>query len=82
MTKDEIIEYHLKNEQVKYEAEKEKQKTLRHIIIVLLISLTVISCFWIYFGMPYEEEIHTVTDGSQYVSGSFIEGGNNNGSNN
>lgn len=82
MTKDEIIQYHLKNEEARYAAEKEKQKTLRYIVVALLSCLTIVACFWIYFGMPYEEEIHTVTDGSQYVSGSFIEGGNNNGSNN
>lgn len=55
MTKDEIIQYHLKNEQVRYEAEKERQKTLRYIIVALLSCLTIVACFWIYFGLPYEE---------------------------
>ncbi len=37
MTKDQIIEYHLKNEQARYEAEKEKQKTFRFVFMTLLI---------------------------------------------
>ena len=55
MTKDQIIEYHLKNEQLKYQAEKERYKTIRNIVIALLICLSLVSCFWIYFGMPTEE---------------------------
>ena len=45
MTKDQIIEYHLKNEQLKYQAEKERYKTIRNIVIALLICLSLVSCF-------------------------------------
>lgn len=55
MTKDQIIEYHLKNEEARYAAEKEKQKTRRYVIVTLLICLTIVSCFWIYFGIAVEE---------------------------
>lgn len=55
MTKDEIIQYHLKNEEARYAAEKEKQKTLRYIVVALLSCLTIVACFWIYFGIAVEE---------------------------
>lgn len=79
MTKDKIIEYHLKNEQTRYEAEKEKQKTFRFVFMTLLICVTVLSCFWIYFGLSVEEQVLDVSNGSQYIADTLIEGDNSNG---
>ena len=48
MTKDKIIEYHLKNQQLKYQADKEKYKAIRDIVIAFLGCVSLVSCFWIY----------------------------------
>lgn len=79
MTKDQIIEYHLKNEQARYEAEKEKQKTFRFVFVTSLICVTILSCFWIYFGLSVEEQVLDVSNGSQYIADTLIEGDNSNG---
>lgn len=79
MTKDQIIEYLIKNEQTRYEAEKEAEKSFRFIISTLIICLTAVACFYIYFGMPSEEVIYDVDNGSQIVAESSISGDNNNG---
>ena len=79
MTKDKIIEFHLKNEQMRYETEKEKQKTLRSFLVTLVLCATVLGCFWIYFGLSVEEQILDVSNGSQYVADTLIEGDNSNG---
>jgi hypothetical protein len=79
MTKDKIIEFHLKNEQMRYETEKEKQKTLRSFLVTLVLCATVLGCFWIYFGLSVEEQILDVSNGSQYIADTLIEGDNSNG---
>lgn len=79
MTKDKIIEFHLKNEQMRYETEKEKQKTLRSFLVTLVLCATVLGCFWIYFGLSVEEQILDVSNGSQYIAETLIEGDNSNG---
>ena len=78
MTKDKIIEFHLKNEQMRYETEKEKQKTLRSFLVTLVLCATVLGCFWIYFGLSVEEQILDVSKGSQYIADTLIEGDNSN----
>lgn len=79
MTKDKIIEFHLKNEQMRYETEKEKQKTLRSFLVTLVLCATVLGCFWIYFGLSVEEQVLDVSNGSQYIADTLIEGDNSNG---
>lgn len=79
MTKDKIIEFHLKNEQMRYETEKEKQKTLRSFLVTLVLCATVLGCFWIYFGLSVEEQILDVSNGSQHIADTLIEGDNSNG---
>lgn len=79
MTKDQIIEYHLKNEQARYESEKEKQKTFRFVFVTSLICVTILSCFWLYFGLSVEEQVLDVSNGSQYIADTLIEGDNSNG---
>lgn len=79
MTKDKIIEFHLKNEQMRYETEKEKQKTLRSFLVTLVLCATVLGCFWIYFGLSVEEQVLDVSNGSQYIADTLIEGDNSDG---
>lgn len=79
MTKDEIIQYHLKNEEARYAAEKEKQKTLRYIVVALLSCLTIVACFWIYFGIPVVESGAKASEKSVAVAGSSVGGDITNG---
>ena len=73
MTKDQIIEYHVKNDQLRYQAAKEGYKTLKQIVITLLVCLSLVTCFWIYFGMP-NEDILVEGDGSKAIIENKIEG--------
>lgn len=76
MTKDQITEYLLKNESLRYSYAKELQKTIRHAIIAVIASLTILAGLYIYFVVPVEEETFTADHGSQIVESSHI-GGNN-----
>lgn len=76
MTKDQITEYLLKNESLRYSYAKELQKTIRHSIIAVIASLTILAGLYIYFVVPVEEETFTADHGSQIVESSHIEGNN------
>lgn len=73
MTKDQIIEYYLKNEQLRYQAAKEGYKTLKQIVITLLVCLSLVACFWIYFGLP-TEDILVEGSGNKAIIENKIEG--------
>lgn len=79
MTKDQIIEYHLKNEQARYEANKECYKTIKHCLIAFFICVTIIVCSYMYFVMPVEEKIFDASSGSKIVVESSIGRDNING---
>ena len=76
MTKDEIIKYQLINEKARYEAFKALSVAFKHIAITLLLCITLIACAYMYFVVPVEDDIVTVTNGSQLIDSSSI-GGNN-----
>lgn len=76
ITKDKLIEYHLANEKARYEAIKAITVSFKHIFVSLIICLTLIICFYMYFVVPVEEEVYTADHGSQIVESSTI-GGNN-----
>lgn len=79
MTKDQITEYLLKNESLRYSYAKELQKTIRHSIIAVIASLTILAGLYMYFVVPVEEETITADHGTQIVAGSTIGGNNTNG---
>lgn len=79
MTKDQITEYLLKNESLRYSYAKELQKTIRHSIIAVIASLTILAGLYMYFVVPVEEEIAVADNQSQVVAGSVISGDNTNG---
>lgn len=79
MNKDKVLEYMLANEKARYDANKELYKTIRSIIITVIVCLTISVCFFMYFVVPVEEEVMTADNGSQIVSESIIGKDNTNG---
>lgn len=79
INKDKTIEYLLINEKARYEAIKAVSACIKHIFITIIICLTLISCAYMYFVVPVEEEVYTVDNGSQIVGASHIGGDNING---
>lgn len=75
MTKDQIAEYLLKNEALRYESNKELHKTIRHSIIALIASLTILAGLYIYFVVPVEDI--TVDGNSKVVMESVVDNGSN-----
>lgn len=76
MDNKEIVAYLLENERKRYEYAKELQKTLRWAILSILTAITIISCCYMYYVVPVEEETSYADNGSQIVQSSVI-GGNN-----
>lgn len=74
--KDKTIEYLLINEKARYEAIKAVSTCVKHILITIIICLTLITCAYMYFVVPVEEEVYTAENGSQIIDTSSI-GGNN-----
>lgn len=74
--KDKMIEYMLANEKARYEAFRALSVAFKHIVITLLLCITLISCAYMYFVVPVEEDTMVVTNGSQMIDSSSI-GGNN-----
>lgn len=66
MTNEQITEYLLKNEALRYEKAKELQRTIRHVIVALIASLTILAGLYIYFVVPVESE-ELVIDGNSKV---------------
>ena len=77
MTKDQITEYLLKNESLRYSYAKELQKTIRHSIIAVIASLTILAGLYIYFVVPVEEETAVIDNGSKAVIQSTLDNGSN-----
>lgn len=75
MTKDQITEYLLKNESLRYSYAKELQKTIRHSIIAVIASLTILAGLYIYFVVPVEEETAVIDNGSKAVIQSTLDNG-------
>ena len=79
MTKDQIIEYHLKNEQARYEANKEWYKAIKHYLIAFFICITLLACCYMYFVVPVDEDVFTTSTGNQILVESNIGRDNRNG---
>lgn len=74
MEQDRILEYLLKNEAARHEADREKHRTWRKVLIAVIASLTIIICFYMYFVIPVEEYSADANNGSQAIAGSsFVE---------
>ena len=79
MTKDQIIEYHLKNEQARYEANKEWYKAIKHCLIAFFICITLLACCYMYFVVPVDEDVFTTSTDNQILVESNIGRDNING---
>lgn len=82
MEKEQIIQYLILNEKARYEAEKEKQKTLtailetlRYIVISLVIGATIGFCFHTYFGKPAKTSEIEITGDSSAAIGNILDNG-------
>lgn len=69
-----IVEYLLKKDIERYGAEKERQKTIRHTLIALIVSALIAVCFYMYFVVPVEEYTVEANNGSNAVANSSIIG--------
>lgn len=71
-----IIEYLLKKDIERYGAEKERQKTIRHTLIALIVSALIAVCFYMYYVIPVEETTAKVDGNSKAIIDTVIEGEN------
>lgn len=67
-----IIEYLLKKDIEKYGAEKERQKTIRHTLIALIVSALIAVCFYMYYVVPVEEYTVEANNGSNAIADSSV----------
>lgn len=67
-----LIEYLLKKDIERYGAEKERQKTIRHTLITLILSALVAVCFYMYFVVPVEEYAVEANNGSNAIANSSV----------
>lgn len=67
-----IVEYLLKKDIERYGAEKERQKTIQHTLIALIVSALIAVCFYMYFVVPVEEYTVEATNGSNAIANSSI----------
>lgn len=86
MTETEITQYLQEKDHERYTHDKDVQKTLRWAILSVLAAflmfvgcVTVISCYYMKYVVPEQEEIYEADNGSQIVSSSSIGGDNTNG---
>lgn len=79
MENKDIVQYLLKNEQIRYEAHKELCKTVRWVLIAFFACIAILGSAYMYFVVPVEEEVYTADHGSQIVEAGSIGRDNNNG---
>lgn len=86
MTETEINEYLREKDHERYTHDKDVQKTIRWAILSVLAAflvfigcVTAISCCYMKYVVPEQEEIYEADNGSQIVSSSSIGGDNTNG---
>lgn len=71
-----LIEYLLKKDAARYEFDREREKTIRHTIIIFILSVLAGICFYMYYVVPVEETKATVDGNSKAVIDTVIKGEN------